>query len=223
MKKVMNVGVFLLFTYPAGLLIGGVLGLLRVAGFLEIKGWENFPRQKGKILLVSNHPYKGEQFLLTGLFLGQYLLRPLKYGPYTIADAKNYYNNPLWWFLRPRLIPVDRTRGDGRNPRSLLVARKILKSGGNVITFPEGGRTNKKGEIQLVSRGGNKIRQLKGGFSILAAEIGVITVPVWCKFYSWKRIKFTIGEPICFVGKPREEKEVVSKMKDILLKLADAN
>lgn len=219
MKKIVNVVVFLLFTYPAGLLIGVVLDRLWCTGLLELRGWENFPRQKGKILVVSNHPYKGEQFLLTGLFFGQYLLHPFKYGPYTVADAKNYYDSLLYrWLLRPRLIPVDRTKDKG-DPRSLLVAKRVLESGANIITFPEGGRTS-KGTNHLVSRGGKVIRPLKGGFAVLATGKGVATVPVWFEFRGWNSMRLAIGKPVCFEGTPREE--IIHKTEVMLLELADA-
>ena len=219
MKRIANDVVFLLFTYPAGLLIGVVFEGLCACGLLEVKGSENFPRQKGRILVVSNHPYKGEQFLLTALFFVQYLLHPFKYGPYTMADLRNYYNSWLWWFLRPRLIPVDRTKRDG-DPQSLWVARRIIESGANIITFPEGGRTG-KGPARLVSRRGKEIRPLKGGFSFLATGAGVVTVLVWVEFSSWRSMKLTIGEPVKFEGMAREE--VVQRTQEMLLELADAS
>ena len=220
MKKFTNVIVFFLFTYPAGMLIGMAFWLSWLVGIFEIKGWwKNFPHWRTRVVVVSNHQYKGEQFLLTGLFFSQYLFRPLKYGPWTVADAKNYYNNWLYWFLRPRLIPVDRTAKNG-NQKSLTAAKNVLKSDGNLIIFPEGGRTS-KGEIFLISRKGKRIRiPLKEGFISLVTEPGATLLPVWFEYNQWYDMKLTVGKPIMFTsGTPRNE--VMERTEKILLKLAD--
>ncbi len=222
MKKVVNTVVFLLFTYPAGLCIGVVFEFLWGSGILEVRGWENFPKQKGKILLISNHPSLVEPVLLIGVFFHQYVLRPFKYGPWTLADRKNYYDNWKFFLMRPRLIPVDRTKDKG-DVRSLVAAKHILEGGANILIFPEGGRTF-KGIHHLVSWGGRRlkmIRPLKGGFSVLATGKGVVAVPVWFEFHGWSNMRLTIGKPVCFEGTPREE--VVKITQAMLLRLADAS
>jgi 1-acyl-sn-glycerol-3-phosphate acyltransferase len=214
MKKIMNAVVFFLFTYPVGIVIGLVFWFFWLTRVMEIRGWENFPKQRGKVLVVSNHPYKGEQVLLTGLFFRWYLFRPWKYGPWSLADRKNYYDKyPL---LRPRLIPVDRTRNG--DPEALNLAKSVLSTGANIILFPEGGRTS-KGQSFLTSRFGARIRPLKGGFAILAAERGTVLVPVWFEHYHWYDIILVIGESICFSGITR--REIVERTEKILLELAD--
>jgi len=218
MKKFMNFVMFFLFTYPAGIVIGLIFWTLRFVRVLELNGWENFPKQKGKILFVSNHPYKGEQFLVPGLFFPLYVLQP-KYGPWSVVDRKNYYDK--WWaiVLRPRLIPVDRTLQNG-DVGSLAVARSVLESGANIIIFPEGGRTKKgKAKDLLTSRTGRMLRRLKVGFAYLATEVpGVTLLPVWCEFDSWS-VRITIGRAENFYNMNR--KEVVQITEGILLKLAD--
>jgi len=221
MKKVMNATVFFLFTYPAGIVMGVALWFFRFFGILKAKGLENFPKQKGKILLVSNHPWKGEQFLLIGLFFSQYFLQPFRYGPWSMADRKNYYNKPRYVLMRSRLIPVDRTLKNG-DLGSLAVAKSVLESGGNLIIFPEGGRTVKKGkEHELIrSKTGKPLRRLKAGFAHLATEVtGVTLLPVWFEFDSWRSMRLTIGKPVHFYGMQR--KGVVQRTEKILLELAD--
>ncbi len=216
MKKFINSVVFFLFTLPFGTLVGVLFWFMRLFGFLELKGFENFPKQKGKIVLVSNHPYKGEQFLLIGLFFPRYLFQP-KYGPWNLADKANYYDKPKYWLMRPRLIPVDRSLKKG-DLESFEVALAVLDSGANIIVFPEGGRTS-KGTDFLTSKKGKKIRlPLKTSFAILAAQPGTITLPVWCEFDGWL-MRVTIGQQQNFEGVQR--KEVTERIKKILLELAD--
>ncbi|OHA88795.1 MAG: hypothetical protein A3C70_01370 [Candidatus Zambryskibacteria bacterium RIFCSPHIGHO2_02_FULL_43_14] len=220
MKKFTNVIILFLFTYPVGVLIGVIFWLLWLVGALEIKGWwKNFPRWQTRVVLISNHPYKGEQFLLAGLFFFQYLFQPLKHSPWIVADAKNYYNKWFCWFLRPRLIPVDRSGKNG-DLKSLITAKNILRSDGNLIIFPEGGRTS-KGKAFLTSKKGKRIRvPLKEGFVSLVTEPGVILLPVWFECNRWHDMRLIIGEPIMFTsGTPRNE--VVERTERILLELAD--
>lgn len=206
--------VFVLFTYPVGVLIGIVFWTLRLVGILHVRGWDNLPRQKGKVIIVSNHPYRGEQVLLTGLFFHQYVFHPWKYGPWSLADRRNYYDRyPL---LRPRLIPVDRERNG--DPDALKLAKAVLGRGANIILFPEGGRTS-KGTTFLESRYGACIRPLKAGFAVLAAEPGATLVPVWFDYSSWYDQVLVIGEPQCFEGMDR--KKIVERTQRILLELAD--
>lgn len=216
MEKLTNFIVFFLFTYPAGVLIGIAFWLLRLFGVLKVKGWRNFPHWHKRVIVISNHPSLVEPILLVGLFFHQYLFRPLIYGPWTFADKKNYYNKyPL---LRPRLIPVNRTGKNG-NLESLLVAKQILKSGGIIIMFPEGGRTF-KGTSFLTSARGKKIRPLKEGFAYLALETSAVLLPLWFQGNFWSGMSLTIGEPTAFTsGTPRDE--VLERTEKVLLDLAD--
>ena len=217
MSKLLNVMVFILFTYPVGMLMGMNFWLLRFFGILKVRGWQNFPKQKGKILVVSNHPSLVEPLLLVGLFFHQYALRPFRCGPWTLADRRNYYDNWKYFLMRPRLIPVDRTLFAG-DSGSLVTAKHVLGSGANIIIFPEGGRTF-KGTSYFKSETGKRLRALKGGFAILAGEPGVALLPVWFEFRGWFAMRLTIGKAVFFEGVPREK--VVEKTTAIMLKLAD--
>jgi 1-acyl-sn-glycerol-3-phosphate acyltransferase len=197
--------------------MGLVFWILRLMGILRVEGWKNFPKQKGKILLVSNHPSLVEPVLLSGLFFHQYAIRP-KLGPFTLADKRNYYNK--WWayVLRPRLIPVDRAKLTG-DAGSLVTATKVIESGANVVVFPEGGRTFKGLSFLISPNGRKKIRPLKSGFALLATMPGVTLVPVWFESDNWISMKMVIGTPMNFKGVPREE--VIKKTGNIILELAD--
>ena len=217
MKKLKNVTVFLLFTYSAGVLIGITFWFLRLIGVLKVKGWQNFPHWRKKVVVISNHPSLVEPVLLVGLFFHQYVFRPFKYGPWTLADKKNYYDKyPL---LQPRLIPIDRTRKNG-DVKGLSTAKHIIRSGGSTIWFPEGGRTC-KGKIFLMSRKGKRIRiPLKEGFVSLVTEPGAILSPIWFEYNRWYDMHLTIGELSVFTSStPRDE--VVTRTEQVLLELAD--
>jgi len=214
MKK--NV-VYLLFTYPVGLCIGLAFWLLKILGVLKVKGWENFPHWQERVLVVSNHPSLLEPALLIGLFARQYAVRPLRYGPYTLADKKNYCQKWWSWIVMPRLIAVDRTNEQRESFGSLVVARNVLKAGGSIILFPEGGRTF-KGTRFVVSESGKKIRQLKAGFALLTTVPGTLVVPVWVERNN-RNMGITIGIPMTFDNQPKEE--IVQKIQSVLLSLAD--
>ncbi len=217
------------------LCIGSVIGLWfeiwSALGFLEIKGLENFPKQKGKIYLASNHPYKGEHFILNGLFwLKQYIIRP-KLGPWSIAAKENYGDRWFTPFIEGRLILAER---GGKDVESQRIALSKLEAGGNLIGFPEGGRTPKgtgemptgdsepkvEGKHFLTSKTGRKIRCLKNGAARYATEVpGVVTVIVWFEYESFFKMKLVISEPRDFYG--RNKKEVVEEMEQIFLETAD--
>ncbi|HEY5037928.1 MAG TPA: lysophospholipid acyltransferase family protein [bacterium] len=215
MERIRSVVVFFLFTYPVGLVIGIGFWLLRLVGVLKVKGWGNFPHWRQRVLVVSNHPSLVEPILLTGLFFHQYVLRPFKYGPWTLADRRNYYDR--YPILRSKLIPVDRTRAG--DPGSLVAAKQVLESGGNLIVFPEGGRTF-KGTSFLESRSGRKMRPLKEGFAFLAVETNAVLLPLWFEGSFRSGMRIAIGEAMIFTGgTPRNE--VVEITERILLELAD--
>ncbi len=216
MQAALTTVVFYLFTYPVGIVIGAIFWFLRFIGIVQIKGWEKFPRQRGKVLLVSNHPSLVEPILLIGMFFHQYIFHP-KSGPYTLADRKNYYDNWKFWLMRPRLIPVDRSKTKG-DASSLLSAKRAIEQGSNIIMFPEGGRTW-KGHPLIRTKQGKFLRPLKTGFAVLAGEPGVVTLPIWVEFGVYE-CHINIGKGQKWSGIDREE--IVRKTEETLLSLADA-
>jgi 1-acyl-sn-glycerol-3-phosphate acyltransferase len=220
MRRTWNSIVLRFVAYPIGVCIGILSMLAELLTALRVKGWGNFPRQSGKILVVSNHPYRGEQFFLIGLlFLHKFILS-VKHGPWTMADKINYYDQWWAWPLRSRLISVDRTKKLG-DLKSVGVAEGVLASGGNVLVFPEGTRTSKvTSRRALFSRKGKKLGLLKSGFARLALVSGVVLVPVWVEFHAWYDVEVIIGEPVTF-PQGTTEGEIVERVQVILLELAD--
>lgn len=233
MEKFKNAVMYLLFTYPFGIFIGISFWLLRLLGINKIHGWKNFPHWEKGVLVVSNHPSLLEPIILIGLFFHQYLLRPFQFGPWNIPDRKNYFENPLFYLMRPRLIPI--ARGNKRDEiKGLIKAKNVLEAGGVIILFPEGGRTY-KGDDFLVSQQGNKIRRFKSGFAWLAVKTGATVLPVWVEgtdkvlpnadkaSYSfprfWRKTAIRLGQPLQFRGESLEE--ITQIVETAVLALAD--
>ena len=234
MEKIKNTAMFLAFTYPFGILVGLSFWVLRLLGVAKVLGWENFPHWKKGVLVVSNHPSLLEPIILTGLFFHQYLLRPFRFGPWNIPDRKNYYDNPLFYLMRPRLIPI--TRGDKRDEiRGLKRAKEVLKAGGIMLIFPEGGRTFKGEDFLTSPVKGKKIRRFISGFAWLAAKTEATVLPVWVEGTDrvspnfnqakyafprfWRKTAIVIGQPLRFSGQDYEQ--ITKTVEKAVLDLAD--
>ncbi len=213
----------LLCTYLMGFVLGVAFTAGRLVGIVRVRGLRNFPHGKQGMILASNHPYKGEQFLLIALFFPRYLYH-FGYGPWTMADMENYFEKFPWRLFRSRLISVNRT-GRLTGVSSLDVVKDVLEHGGNIIIFPQGTRTGKVREEDLL-KSPNRCRPigpLKAGFARLVLEVpGTKVVPVYSEINSWRDIRFTVGEPMTFAGGTSRE-EIKTKVQDRLLELADAS
>ena len=163
-----------LVVYPAGLVLGTICLGLRLMGNIQVVGLEYLWAQRSPLILVSNHPSLLEVVLLPLFFLHRCWWNPWRI-PWSTPDLKNY---GYWWaWLRPRAIFV--RRGESRAQFQALVrAKGVLQTGGDLIVFPEGGRTC-SGNCHLTSEQGKRLRPLKEGVSWLAKETGVPVVPVW--------------------------------------------
>lgn len=233
-EEIKDAVVFLLFTYPFGIFIGISFWLFKSLGIAKVYGRKNFPVWQGNVLLISNHPSLLEPIILIALFFPQYLWRPFTYAPWNMAESKNY-GNMLFYFMRPRLILVD--RDDKRSKtEGIILAKNILNSGGVIILFPEGGRTS-SGENFLESAKGKKIRNFKPGFAWLAAETGATVLPVWVEgtdnvlpnrgkvsyfyfFKFWKKIVIKLGKPF-HVDKDAKTEIIIKQAESAILTLAD--
>jgi 1-acyl-sn-glycerol-3-phosphate acyltransferase len=236
MKRIINLIVFLLFTYSYGIFVGIVFHLLRLCKKIQLLHLERFPRWEKGVILVSNHPSLLEPFLLPALFFRQYLFHPFKYAPWSTPDRKNFYDPWYWFWLRPLSVPVDR-RDEREELKSFFRMKKLLLAGKIVILFPEGGRTE-KGEDFLYSQKGERIRIFEDGLGWLVLKTGALVLPVWVKgtdkvlpnvpdrLFSRPNLKeiitIKIGKPLRFKGLPAIKREGVTQMiANALLRLAD--
>lgn len=239
MKRIINGLWYLGTAWLYGVFLGIIFHFLKIFGTIRVLHGKRFPHYQGKIILVSNHPSLLDPFLLPALFFPDYLFYPFGLTPWSTPDRRNFYDR--WWFLwwRSRSVPIDRTGSKYshyRLRRTLLGLKKILERRGNIILFPEGGRTF-KGKEFLYSKTGKRIRRLKEGISWLVAETRALVVPVWVegtekvfpnrldRLFVFPRfgpqIKIKIGKPLRFNDFQGKKNEITQKIAQALLKLAD--
>lgn len=141
----------------------------------------------GPAIIAPNHFSAMDHF-----FCGIYLRRRVRF-----MAKSQLFRGPLR-FLLPRLgaFPVQRGKGD---ERSIETALELLRQGGVVVIYPEGGR----------SRSGRVGERARRGVGRLALESGAPVVPVAIdslRARNWKRLEFSqvvvrYGEPLRF-GQP---------------------
>lgn len=204
---------FWLGVYPASIIVGVVVLLLRLIGLLRVRG-HGLPRDLKSIMMVSNHPSLWEPIVLIGLFFSEYVFRP-KRVPWSTPDQRNYVDAWYWGFFRERFIPVPRGNPAGTR-RARLRIITTLKRGGSVIIFPEGGRTS-KGDRFFFSRSGKRLREIKNGVGRIFCQTACTVVPVWVDGGEkvlpigtwfprvWRGMTITIGKS--FRGERRENPE----------------
>lgn len=158
---------------------------------LRIRGTHNLSSIRAPFILIANHVAMYDSFLfrLALGFITPHL--PIRF------MAVRRFNFPLLNFfsdigvvdfvyaLFGAFIVVP---GQGID-KNLAEARMILRSGGNVAIFPEG---------KIVEKG--RVAPFKKGAAVLAAETGVLVVPVAFRFGSRyffrKSLAISIGEPM---------------------------
>jgi 1-acyl-sn-glycerol-3-phosphate acyltransferase len=227
---------FWCIVYPSAVIVGRLIWLFRKFGWIRISGFENLP-QEGSVLLVSNHPSLWEPIILPCLFFLQYWFPPVRRIPYCVADSKNYVDTWYWGGLKSRFISVTREKRKNRLAhRAIEQIIGVLKIGGDIVFFPEGGRTG-KGEEFLYSCSGKPLRCLKPGIGKILCNVNCIVVPIWVDGAEkvlpigewfprfWRGITITVGPPIVLEEIKDSTKDdrnrAISVVTDALLKTAD--
>jgi len=224
----------ILLIYPFGISLLLILSLFRLLGIVNILNKERFPHNKGRLVVVSNHPSLLEPIIIPLLFYKEYLRHPFKLRPFSTPDKTNYYDKWYWyWLLRLTAIPIDRgnRRSEVKAFRQMI---DVINNKGIIIIFPEGGRTG-KGKNFYYSEKGKKIRPLKQGIASLVSRTGSLVLFVWIdgaekvmpikknKLYVWPRlgkIIIKIGKTIQFEKGINKEK-ALQKIQTNILELAD--
>lgn len=152
--------------------------LLSIANFLfpfKVIGAENIPEDN--CVICCNH--------LSCIDVS-YIVKYFNKNTFFVAK-KEVLNNKLFGKLLKSYggIPVDREKTD---IRSLMNIIKLLKSGNNLVIFPEGTR-NKSGTTEL--------QEFKGGSMVLAAKAKKRILPliIYKKAKLFRRNYFIIGKP----------------------------
>lgn len=161
---------------------------LKIYFRLKGEGTENIP--DGPFILAPNH-----QSFLDGLFVSVFLKNRVMKNTYFYAKEKHVRNRFIRAFaVRNNVIVMDINKD---LKESLQKLAEVLKSGKNIIIFPEGTRTNS-----------GKLGSFKKAFAILSSELNVPVVPVSIKgaFEAlpkgskiprpWKRIHVKFHKPI---------------------------
>jgi len=143
-----------------------VSGFFRLAyGGVEVAGLEHVPRQ-GPLILASTH-----RSYLDPVILSAFLPRVL----YDMAKRELFEQPVLRFLLRFfGAFPVDRDAARGSTFRTAL---RLLRMGGAVVVFPEGGIVEKMGE------------EMKAGVGTLASMSAAPVLPVYLAgsntLFSW--------------------------------------
>jgi 1-acyl-sn-glycerol-3-phosphate acyltransferase len=153
--------------------------LARVLGRIEIVGLERVPRS-GPVVLAVNH-----RDFLDGPLLFAYLSRPVNF----LVKVEAYTPRAAPLLNGAGQIPV---RRDGRDAAAVRFSLRLLRAGGVVGLFPEGGR------------GDGLVRTAKPGVGYFALRTGAVVVPVAChgtdslKHRRLRRpaVRITFGAPI---------------------------
>lgn len=141
---------------------------------LEVIGLENLPPQGA--LLCPNHSSNWDPIFVV-------ISAPIDYHLYIMAKSQLFSNPILAWFLsKIGAFPVK--RGD-TDIKAVKTAISTIKSGNNLMIFPEGTRVKFKGDVQS-----------KGGVAMIAVRTGAIMVPVYVESPGrwFHRTKLIIGK-----------------------------
>lgn len=176
MKKIKEMGYDLLFFclgWPLGAAIATLLRLVRVAGIIEVKNYENVlaalkmrKEKKGGMLILSNHPLWVEVFVVPAIVgFPRVLLRPFRYFPWSTPKDSLLKSWFLKWIYLLRALPVPRGRSHAMLQFLKEAAYRLHVKKDMLMTLPEGGRTGSvPGDIIHDEETGRDLRSIKEGY-----------------------------------------------------------
>ena len=124
---------------------------------VTVIGRENLPEHGA--LLCPNHNSNWDPVLVA-------LKVPVNYRLHIMAKKELFCNRVVDWVLRKLgAFPVDRGEGDIEAVKNAL---KAIKSGDNLLIFPEGTRVEREGDLPA-----------KGGVAVIGIRAGAVFVPVY--------------------------------------------
>ena len=174
-------------------------------------GAERVP-ERGPVILAPNHFSYMDHFLI-----GIFIRRKVRF------MAKSQLFTPLaqWVYMQGGVFPV---RRGARDEEAFLTAEAILRRGGAIAMYPEGGR----------SRTGKLADQVRPGIGRLVLDTGAPVVPIAihgsAKIRNWKRLRFPavrvlFGEPMRFEAEPdaprERQQEIANEIFAVIRKLYD--
>lgn len=156
----------------------------------------------GAAILAPNHFSAMDHF-----FCGLYLRRRVRF----MAKSQLFHGVLQWILAHGGAFPVRRGQHD---EQAIATALAILRDGGTIVIYPEGGRS-RSGRIGE--------RGVRSGVGRLALESGAPVVPVAIhgslRARNWKRLEFPrvtvrYGEPLCFArtaSSSHEDQQAVAR------------
>ena len=148
---------------------------------MKVTGQENLP-EKGPFIILSNHRSMGDPFVLGVLY---------EQGELHFMAKEELFRNPiLGWILRKvGAFPVNR---GGSDIQSVKTALQAIKSGDNLLMFPEGTTVHNG-----IGYADGLPAHAHGGVAMIGVRTGATLVPVFVdgekKLFHRTRIIF--GEP----------------------------
>lgn len=161
-----------------------VRGLFRLSfGGCDVEGMENVPSE-GPLIVASTH-----RSYLDPIILGAFIPRVL----YFMAKSELFEKRPIAAFIAAfGAFPVNRESVRGSTFRTSI---KLLRSGGAIVVFPEGGIVDSLGD-----------QGFKAGAGTLATMTGSPVLPVYLAgtntLFSWPEILSDSPWMSIHVGKP---------------------
>lgn len=192
MKTLRN-AVWLLWVILSGYVVAWTFGLFVlgpmflffvVTGRVKIVGYWNLVRTvlKGRVLIATNHPtVVAETFGMGALLFPWYLLFPQCF-VWSMPDVKllDAWRIPGWIRVALRCVVVDRAKTSA-NISAALKAVRVLRAGGVVVAFPEGGRTfgnANRNRIPLEYKG-RYMQEIKSALTHVAHGADAWILPGW--------------------------------------------
>ena len=155
----------------------------------------------GAAILAPNHFSYMDHFLV-----GIFIRRKVRF----MGKSQLFVPPAQWVYSRGGVFPV---RRGARDDEAFVTAEEILRRGGVVAMYPEGGR----------SRTGLLAERARPGIGRLALDTGAPVVPIAIqgssRIRNWKRLRFPavrvrFGEPLRFAPEPDSTRERQQEVAD---------
>ncbi|MCR4325575.1 MAG: 1-acyl-sn-glycerol-3-phosphate acyltransferase [Patescibacteria group bacterium] len=218
--------------YVAGAVIALVFYVLRATRVVRVEHRERVPRRQSSLLIISNHPSLLEPFVIPSLFFTEWALSPRIWGPWSTPDRGNLRTKLVWcfWIGGARNVPIPRKKEKGESHDAFREAtyaalrklRAILRIGGRIVVFPEGGRTTSVPVVKrLRSVKGYELRPVRKRVSELIAQTDPSVLPLWVEYprCGCTRMRIKVGHVIRFGNIDPET--VADQLQSAMLALAD--
>ncbi len=170
----------------------------RARGF----GTENVPN--GPVILAPNHASFMDHF-----FTGAFLRRRVQF----MGKSQMFGSGPFGWvYTHGGVFPVRRGHQD---EEAFISAFQILKRGGAVVMYCEGGRTRSGGLAETARPGIGRLALESGVPVVPTAILGSYQVRNWKKLH-FPRVTIQFGEPLRFEQLTEPDRDQQQEAADLI-------